>query len=53
MRSSQETTMRVIYTRLLITGVLLAAMWALTVAGPNQDSSPTSGPADHSISAGH
>ena len=53
MRSSQETTMRVIYTRLLITGVLLAAMWALTVAGPNQDLSPSGAPADHSISAGH
>jgi hypothetical protein len=44
--------MRVIYTRLLITSVLLAAMWALTGAGPNPDSSP-SAPADHSISAGH
>jgi len=53
MRISQETTMRVIYTRLLITSVLLAAMWAMTGAGPNSDSSPASGPADHSISAGH
>jgi hypothetical protein len=45
--------MRVIYTRLLITGVLLAAMWALTGAGPNEDSSPAIAPVDHSISAGH
>lgn len=43
MKVSRETTMRVIYTRLLITGMLLAAMWALTASGPNLEASPSGG----------
>ena len=52
MKVWRETTMRVIYTRLLITGMLLAAMWALTAAGPNLDDAP-SGATPDAVTAGH
>jgi len=52
MRVWRETTMRVIYTRLLITGMLLAAMWALTATGPNLDAAP-SGATPDAVTAGH
>ena len=46
MKVSRETTMRVIYTRLLITGMLLAAMWALTATSPSLDAAPSGGTPD-------